>query len=458
MKSWVEQNNQLFCFLVGLLCALPLMFLTPPFQVPDEPQHFYRAYQISELHLVPEAEGRIAGGRLPTSLIELSSFYLESRAIHTERPVIKRPWSALLDGFAIPLLPKNREFIDFSGGAFYSPIPYIPQALAIAAGRISGAGPLALMYLARFFNAVAAIFLLSLAVRCSPMFKPGFMVAGLLPMSLYLYASLSPDAMVISSAFLFTALALRAHVEKKWAPRDFVTAVVCATIFCSIKVVYAPLLLISLVMAFKSEFRGQALRVQVVLVVIPIAITAAWLHAVSGVIVPVKTGTSVAAQMQYVAAHPLRFLQAARHGFLWNGFYFFTTIGVLGWLTVKLPAMSYVLPIIAFSISVFSLSPVKPVRPTAVFLWWGFLATSSIGLVMLALYLYWTVVAGVMVEGVQGRYFIPVIPLFGVVIAAAISTFKRKFPASQALICVAALTIAEAVLTFFALSESFWEL
>lgn len=458
MKSWVEPNSQLFCFFVGLLCALPLIFLTPPFQVPDEPQHFYRAYQVSERHFLPELDNKIAGGRLPTSLIELTSFYLGSRAIHGERPVIKRPWSSLSDGFAIPLLPEKREFIDFSGAAFYSPIPYIPQSMAIATGRFFGFRPLALMYFARFANALAAILFLSIAVRCSPTLKSGFMVAGLLPMSLYLYASLSPDALVIGSAFLFTALAVRAHVEKKWLPVHLVIAVACATIFCSLKVVYAPLLLISLVPVFKSNFIGQVVRTQVVLVLIPLAITATWLHAVSGLIVPVKVGTSVSAQMQYVGAHPLLFLQAAVHGFLWNGFYFFMTIGVLGWLTVKLPVVSYVLPIIAFFISVFSLPEVKPLRSTAVFLWWGFLAVSCIGLVMLALYLYWTVVGDVTVEGVQGRYFIPVIPLFSIVIAGVISIFRKEFPAVEALIWVGALAIAEAFLTFFALSRSFWQL
>jgi hypothetical protein len=36
------------CFLLGLLGALPLVVLTPPFQVPDESQHFLRGYQLSE--------------------------------------------------------------------------------------------------------------------------------------------------------------------------------------------------------------------------------------------------------------------------------------------------------------------------------------------------------------------------------------------------------------------------
>ena len=31
-----------------VICSMVVVFLTPPFQVPDEPNHMIRAYQISE--------------------------------------------------------------------------------------------------------------------------------------------------------------------------------------------------------------------------------------------------------------------------------------------------------------------------------------------------------------------------------------------------------------------------
>ncbi len=456
MILWVERNTQLFCFLVGLVCSIPLIFITPPFQVPDEPQHFYRAYQISEGQLLARVENRVAGGMLPSSLIKLSSDHLGSRAIHTERPIIKRPWSVSFADFATPLLPYRREFIDFSGAAFYSPIPYIPQSSAIALGRMFGAGPLAFMYLARLVNVIVAVFLISLAVRHSPLSKPGFMAAGLLPMSVYLFASLSPDAMVIGSAFLYTSLALEAYANKNWTTSNLVMAIICATIFCSIKIVYAPLILIAFFSGFDTERPIKSLGIQTALIIIPISITVMWMHSVSGLIVPVKLGTSVVGQLQHVIGHPFLFLQAVAHGFLWNEFYFFTTIGVLGWLKLKLPTLSYCLAAVSLLISIFSVSHIKSVRSSFTMAWWGVLALSSIGLIMLALYLYWTAVAAVTVDGVQGRYFIPVLPLLATVIAGALSNCSGRLSPAKALILVAGLGIAEALLTFFCLLTAYW--
>ena len=47
--AWV--SPALICFLLGLVGAISMIVLTPPFQVPDEQEHFHRAYQLSELQL-----------------------------------------------------------------------------------------------------------------------------------------------------------------------------------------------------------------------------------------------------------------------------------------------------------------------------------------------------------------------------------------------------------------------
>lgn len=455
MILWMERNAQLFCFIVGIICSIPLIFITPPFQVPDEPQHFYRAYQISEGNFLSSVSNNVAGATLPSSLIELSSEYLGSRAIHADRPITKRDFSLFSNNFDRPLLPEHREFINFSGAAFYSPIPYIPQSAAIALGRLFEVGPLALLYLARFFNAIIAVLLISLAVRHSP-FKPVFMAVGLLPMSLYLFASVSPDAMVIGSAFLFTSLALEAHAAKTWNNLNLVTAIICATIFCSIKIVYAPLILTASLAVFDSGNKTKSFFVQSALIILPISITAIWLNTVSGLIVPVKLGTNVAAQLHHVINHPLLFIHTIAHGFLWNGFYFFTTIGVLGWLTLKLPALSYFLAVCSLLISIFCVSENRPVKSFLTLAWWGTLVMSSVGLIMLALYLYWTMVGAVTVDGVQGRYLIPVLPLLGVVLADAMPSWSRRLTAANALVLIAGLSVIEALLTYFCVLRAYW--
>ena len=189
--------NWLSPWLVFVLISLPstlaLVFLTPPFQVPDEHQHFYRAYQISELHIVG-AGGESAGGAvLPSSLPEFVEHFLGSRRMHPVREIRPAPLAKTWLEMERPLNPTRREFVGF-GTVNYSPFPYVPQATAMGVGRLLEAPPLALLYLGRIANALIAIVLIAWALRWMPFGKPVAAVAALLPMAQYEYASVSPDA------------------------------------------------------------------------------------------------------------------------------------------------------------------------------------------------------------------------------------------------------------------------
>jgi hypothetical protein len=59
--------------LVGLACLI----LTPPFQVADEPSHFFRIVQIAEGGLVGERRGAEAGGDIPAGLIAMAEHFID---------------------------------------------------------------------------------------------------------------------------------------------------------------------------------------------------------------------------------------------------------------------------------------------------------------------------------------------------------------------------------------------
>ena len=132
----------LLCLLVGLLGTLPLVILTPPFQVPDEAQHFERAYQISEGGLRAEVHDGVAGAELPASLPALVRKCLGTDAILALRRVTPAPLARSAALRAMPLDPGQQRFVDFTGAAVYPPLAYLPQAAGIAIGRALGAGPL----------------------------------------------------------------------------------------------------------------------------------------------------------------------------------------------------------------------------------------------------------------------------------------------------------------------------
>ena len=131
-----------FFLLAGLLYGLVFLFATPPFQVPDEPAHFYRAYAVSEGNPSSQrAEGGL-GAVLPASLEELGAAYKEELAFHPERRIAPE---RILRSLEVPLEPERRRFVDYRTSAQFTLVPYLPQAAGIAAARWLGAPALGLL-------------------------------------------------------------------------------------------------------------------------------------------------------------------------------------------------------------------------------------------------------------------------------------------------------------------------
>ncbi len=401
-----------WAWLVGLLGAVPLVLLTPPFQVADEPQHFERAYQISRLDLVGHAHGREAGAVLPVSLSAMARDLLGTDAIDADRPITPRPLSASLAGLGRPLDPDRVAFTAFTGAAPYSPLPYVPQAVAIAIGRSFGMGPLALLYAARLANALAAIVLLALAVRTAPVAREALAFAGLMPMALYQYASASPDAMTIATALLFTALATRAIV-RGWTGRTVVAAGLLGAVFCSHKLVYAPVLLIGLVPAMAgARARLRTIGLSVAIALFALGVGIGWFALNSGLALTRLPDTDVHAQAAFLIGRPMAF-----PAILWASLqsyamlYYFGMVGAIGWLVVPLPTTAYLFALFGMILTVCIRRPDEPVLPRLVGVWPLLLVAGGIALVALALYLTWNTVGSAAILGVQGRYFLPLLPL-----------------------------------------------
>lgn len=443
-----KTSRVVLALILGAMGSLPLVILTPPFQVPDEVQHFYRAYQLSEFHLRAEVQNGAAGGTFPSSLPQVvkASVYTSDGIAY---PATPEPIAKTLQLRSIPLDPSTRQFVAFPGSAFYSPLPYVPQALGIAAGRAMGAGPLLLLYLGRLCNCLSALALLCLAVYCAPFADEVFIFAGLLPMSLYLYASISPDAAVIGCALAFTALSIAAGAQGSWGTRSLWLAAALAAVFCSVKPPYAPMLLAGIVPGlFRPGSALKAIRSTAILLGVAMGATAGWLLYAKSTMTTPLSGTNPSQQIILVLHHPIFLVRELLHilgiGSLVN--LYVQGVGEFGWLTVFLrPAIVYVLPLVSvillWRLGVRGSQERSPISA----LWYLALALASAALIVFTLYLWWAHVGQDYAAGVQGRYFIPLLGLAG--IGAIELTPRRRTPAPQwqTLLSIAAISLVEIV-------------
>jgi uncharacterized membrane protein len=174
------------------ILGVAYVFVTPPLQVPDEGLHFFRGEAIAGGHLLPNGAGKPDSAHVAQGIQTLVFVMTTSR-----------DWRL---ASTIPLEPVKQPVVQFP--AWYTPLPYAPQALAAAVCNALNVRPLAAFYAGRLANLLAALALVAAAMRAAPKLATIAGATALLPMTLFELASWSADALTIALAILFTALLL----------------------------------------------------------------------------------------------------------------------------------------------------------------------------------------------------------------------------------------------------------
>ncbi len=94
-------------------------------------------------------------------------------------------------------------------------LPFLPGALGMALARLFGFGALGCLYGGRLVNLLAYTALCYAALRSAHKCRPAFLCIMLMPMSLYMGASLSYDATLLGCYYLMLALLTRDEWNKR---------------------------------------------------------------------------------------------------------------------------------------------------------------------------------------------------------------------------------------------------
>ncbi len=384
----------------GCLFGLIFLFLTPPFQVPDETIHFYRAYQTSQ--------GLIVGATLPSSMVVTASRF-NGLPFHPEK---KTSYQEIISVSDLPLEPQT---VIPASNIAYPPLAYLPQAVGIRLGVIFNLSPLHLMYLGRLLNLAIWLFLVAMALQRTPIFKWLFCLLALSPMSLFEAASLSRDPWINGASLLLVAYYLDgAHGGKnRLQNRDLLRLFLLLLLVSLPKSVYAVLGLMFLIIPIskvgsKKKYYGYFFLTMGLLGAILFLGNYFFFHARP----PSQDFFSWQERFHFIFSHPFGFLEILLRSFLKNGGeYLEMFIGVLGWLDTPLPEpvwLFYGFVLMLLALLDKDTSIVIP-RNSKLILFGAFLL--GVLAIMTAMYLAIAPEKGV-IAGVQGRYFIPLAPLF----------------------------------------------
>ncbi|MFN3522327.1 MAG: DUF2142 domain-containing protein [Phenylobacterium sp.] len=450
MSSRIHQLHRACPYVFVVLALATSLFLAlkiPPFMNADEVAHAQRANLTTFGRLIGERTGtpqaRVAGGMVDIPIAEAAEPFGDMR-FHPEVKATPADFEAAaqyrFDGRIMQTA--------FPGAAVYPPVFYLPASAAMAVGKAFDWRVVDTLYLARAAGAVCCVLLGFLALRIAGRARwPMFAILAL-PMSCSLYAAVSCDGLLLVTTALGVALASRAIYEQRaMTPKAALAAALCFGLVAATKPPYAVFGLILLTAP------GLTLRLRALAAAISFGLPVAWsLWMDAAVRTPIRLpGTAVDAEAQaaLLMAHPLNVWPIAVNTLTleWD-FLLRSAIGILGWLDTPLPKAIYPAAVAAVVLAVLvalggrtgrAWTATKAAAPVIVAL--------AGGGVFLGMYLLWTDVGLDKVNGVQGRYLLPLAVFATLLVEGARAA--RAHPATDAVkAALAGLVLAFPVASF----------
>lgn len=409
-----------YIFLISMLSiGIVYMFLMTPNCIPDEPVHFDTAYRYSnvllgEKYSMGTPQGPFVGMVKRADDIKILSKFTQTPNINEYHLIASQLFTKESNTTLVPTKGYNVSLVG---------IDYLPAALGFTLARILDLSAVALYMLGRLFNLLFFTICVFVAIRKVPFGKMIFFAVALLPMTVHQAASLSYDSIVMGLSFLFIGYCLYvAFGNQKLRYRELIVLGIMSALLAPSKIVYVFVCLLCLLIP-KEKFENLKFPIDkkivyvLFLLLLSVASFLVFNQAVIGNSLSVSgqlTYTSTPAYtISFLMDHPLKiaslifFTMRDELSFYWG-----TMLGNrLGILTINVPSIYIDAFLIILILSVFK-NENENVGLKSRDRW---VIGSIICLVFAStcavMLLAWTPVTYRAVEGVQGRYFLPILPL-----------------------------------------------
>ncbi len=434
------------CF--ALICGMLITFIVPPFCAPDEQAHFINSWCMSR--------GDFFGEPYENHLVRWIPSYYRDFVWKFPGEFTGVDSTTRFTAQDIYLYTSNSwDQVNETPEPVYTAITstgYLVSAASMALG--TGIGnllhsknikfPYNQMLLGRIGNLLFYVIVIYFAIRRSPHFNRTMTLVGLMPMALFQGCSLSYDAVLIPLCMYLTALVLDLHTEpeKPISNMDILRVLACVFFIAGMKfAAYTPLLALLLTVP-KTKY-GSTKRM--ILCIAAVAVTAVIGYLpniiINNMSAQLDTGITPAMQQtEWVKGHPGELPGIYGTTFIKYGVvYLYGFWGLVGQLDTYFP-----IPIILMGLTVTGLTALS--EACSFDLWkgkrWKNLLALVGGLIsalgiMLAMYIYFSAewgegVGGPFIDGVQGRYFIPLVLCFALAVSNPLLQKTAAFRSGRA--------------------------
>lgn len=443
---------------VMLIFGLGYMYVFPAMSAPDEIAHFISAYKISNKMLGKQAtvkDGHVIIRAQDLWIEDVDGEYTFDKSKSEEEKVLipeegshGKIISSKLEETSYKVfygegnIRGADNYISFGGKNYekaqslHAPVNTIPSvyflpATGITVARIMGLNSVYLVLFGRIANLILFILFGTLGIYFLPKFKEFIFLVSLLPTTIELAASYSYDVVMISSMIFFVSYVFYlAHEKKEFDIKDLVIVSFIAGLVLPCKMVYFPMLLMLFsIPLYKFKFRGKVdgkIKKENIAFFLASAVVVllSWVFAMylvnRSTVVGYSTSNTSSLEwageesytIGYLLHNKLKAVKLFYNTLLLQLEYYHKTMfgAYLGHAddVVGIPYIGFLVLNIGMIFSVFGEAKEKQLLVKERVLT-GISIFFVIFLVLLSMLIAWTPISSEFIEGVSGRYFIPVL-------------------------------------------------
>ncbi len=392
----------------ALLATLLLAPLMPPLENADEASHAFRASQVSHFGLlgVPIPDGEF-GGWADSGLVQLQ---------HQTATLRTTPGTVVTPALTKPVAWGRPAPVGYPNTAINPPFFYLPAALgAVIARSTRVALPDGLVFM-RVATGLVTVAIGAAAILLAEHAAIWFFSIMLLPMAMALGAAVSQDGPMLACTALAGALLL--YLERPAPSRARAAFIGLCALLTLIGMARSPYLAFAgLVLAAPVRVSWRIIGVCCIAVlVLAWTVRSGWYLAL-----PVWPGGPVSPKLQllFLAGDPVRVpLLIVRTVTTYGQSLANSFIGQLGWLDVPLPRLYRDAAWLVLGCTLVTAArDGMSAGPRFALACKAAAVLGAIAGLGLAEYVTWTIVGSPVIDGLQGRYFLPPALLLGVFVA-----------------------------------------
>ena len=404
-KRKIASAFAVMTFFIGCI----YIFVLPPFTVPDESAHIVTVYSKSSKLLGKEVTDE--GGKV------IADSNMGLYFIREEYPT-KESYIRFVKG----ALGKNSDVIttkeSLANPLNVKAVGYIPQIVGVSIARILKGSGEQILLIGRLFALLWYCFVMYFAIQIFPLNKMILFAVGLLPMTMQQVCSFSYDSVLLGLCFFLISYILWLIYTKEVVELKDVLILVCVVSgIVMIKYIYIPIIgLLLFIPKHKVNFRVDRKKIAVsmfgMLSMFEIGSKMTLITEAAAKNMQIRSDGLYKYSIGYVISNlGDTLIVVTRTVFEKISFFVESMIAnPLGWVEIQLPNII----VLGFAIVlIFSAIPnhrspkiTKRMMVTA-----GFIVVIVSGLVLAAMLISYTYVGADTILGVQGRYFLPVLPL-----------------------------------------------